>query len=102
MLKWLAIAPILVAGFFSWIFYKANLIIHTDTQVFDVFPMGTERQIALLHAGDKLAIVACMDEKTMYAYKVHLKDGRTGYILPGGPEIERKAFLFPPYSQPIV
>jgi hypothetical protein len=105
MLKRLAAASIfLIAAVSAWLLHRADLIIRGDMPVFESMPGGPEpeHQIALLHAGQKFAIAACIDDKSYYGYEIKLRNGRTGYVLKGNTEVEQKSFLFPPYFQPIV
>ena len=104
MLKWVVAAILLVVAVSIGLLHRADLLIHGDTPVFEAMPGGPQRehQIASLHAGARLTVYACIDNKSFVGYEIKLHDGRTGYVLVGNAEVEKKSFLFPPYSQPIV
>lgn len=91
-------------GHSAWLLHSADLLIHSDTPVFEDMPGGSDRehQMAILHAGDRLTVYACIDNKSFAGYRIGLRDGRTGYVLAGNAEVEKRSFFLPPYSQPIV
>jgi len=105
MLKLLAsVAMVLVVAVSAVLLYRANLIVRAETPIFESMPGGPtpEHRIAILRPGEKLTVYSCIDNKRFAGYEIRLRDGRTGYVLAGNAEVEKKAFLFPPYSSPIV
>ena len=104
MLKWAVTAIILVTVFSIGLLHRADLLIHADTPVFENMPGGPQRegQIATLRAGERLTVYACIDNKSFAGYEIRLRCGRLVDVISGNAEIEKKSFIFPPYSQPIV